>query len=171
VGGDFFFSFSIKLNNERTRGTQTNTICNTKDHVFPLFPFKAPTFKASCLMSRDDSQFRTPNKPRPSVTRLYSPASTPSISSSVPFDWTACRSLKPSPLSSKGRRGRESTQGSPTRKAVIRKKTIYERSVTALGIISTDTKEELPPSRHASRSNTHNFPIMSHCLHQKELHG
>lgn len=81
------------------------------------------------------------NRPRPSLHQ--SPASTPSISSSIPFDWDAVRSFKPppyaSPLQSKSRRGRQSNSldsgastGTPVRRPVIRKKGIFEKWVLHL---------------------------------------
>ncbi|KAF9227918.1 hypothetical protein BS17DRAFT_726574 [Gyrodon lividus] len=76
---------------------------------------------------------QTPVTPRTRVSYLDSPSSTPSISSSIPFDWEAARSRRPppygTPLSAK-RKARMSTAngtgGSP-RKAVIRKKGLIER--------------------------------------------
>ncbi|KAF9464712.1 hypothetical protein BDZ94DRAFT_1255737 [Collybia nuda] len=72
---------------------------------------------------------------RVSIGTYRSPASTPSISSSVPFDWDAARSRRPPPYASplQNNRGRTSmgtgstTPGTPKRKAVIRKKGILER--------------------------------------------
>ncbi|KAF8636559.1 hypothetical protein AX17_003371 [Amanita inopinata Kibby_2008] len=70
---------------------------------------------------------------RPSILSAYrSPASTPSISSSVPFDWDAARSRKPPPYSTPLQHKSRKSTGSATpsvqhRKAVIRKKGIIER--------------------------------------------
>ncbi|KAF8964693.1 hypothetical protein BDZ97DRAFT_1939044 [Flammula alnicola] len=58
-----------------------------------------------------------------------SPADTPSISSSIPFDWEAARSRAPPPYATP-LRGRKSvgtgTVGTP-RKAIVRKKGVFER--------------------------------------------
>ncbi|CAA7271692.1 unnamed protein product [Cyclocybe aegerita] len=59
-----------------------------------------------------------------------SPADTPSISSSVPFDWEAARSRAPPPYATPLKRGRKSVATGTTatpRKAVVRKKTLFER--------------------------------------------
>ncbi|KDR81620.1 hypothetical protein GALMADRAFT_239679 [Galerina marginata CBS 339.88] len=71
---------------------------------------------------------------RPSFGIHRSPADTPSISSSVPFDWEAARSRAPppyaTPLKARGRKSvATGTTGTPAtpRKAVIRKKGILER--------------------------------------------
>ncbi|KAH9484263.1 Meiotically up-regulated gene 154 protein [Psilocybe cubensis] len=58
-----------------------------------------------------------------------SPADTPSISSSIPFDWEAARSRAPAPFATPLKKGRKSvaTGTSTPRKAVIRKKGIIER--------------------------------------------
>lgn len=79
----------------------------------------------------------TPSTPRNrvSIGTYRSPASTPSISSSVPFDWDAARSRRPPPYSTplQNSRGRASAgvgnsiPGTPIRRAVIRKKGIIER--------------------------------------------
>ncbi|KAG5642955.1 hypothetical protein DXG03_001836 [Asterophora parasitica] len=69
---------------------------------------------------------------RVSIGAYRSPASTPSISSSIPFDWNAARSRKPppygTPLQTKARKslGVGSTTGTPA-KRVVRKKGIFER--------------------------------------------
>ncbi|KAF8902131.1 hypothetical protein CPB84DRAFT_1776689 [Gymnopilus junonius] len=70
---------------------------------------------------------------RPSYGLHRSPADTPSISSSVPFDWEAARSMAPPPYAtpskSRGRKSLAVGTGTPTasRKAVVRKKGIIER--------------------------------------------
>ncbi|KJA27206.1 hypothetical protein HYPSUDRAFT_35803 [Hypholoma sublateritium FD-334 SS-4] len=68
-------------------------------------------------------------KPRLSYGIHRSPADTPSISSSVPFDWEAARSRAPPPYSTPVR-GRKSvgtgTQATP-RKAIVRKKSMFEK--------------------------------------------
>lgn len=74
----------------------------------------------------------TPVTPRTRVSYIDSPSSTPSISSSIPFDWEAARSRRPppygTPLSVK-RKARMSTAnvGTSPRKAIIRKKGLIER--------------------------------------------
>jgi hypothetical protein len=77
----------------------------------------------------------TPVTPRARVSYVHSPSSTPSISSSTPFDWDAARSRRPppyaSPLSAK-RKSRMSTIPDgvrPLPKKVVKKKGIFERSV------------------------------------------
>lgn len=68
-------------------------------------------------------------KPRLSYGIHRSPADTPSISSSVPFDWEAARSRAPPPYATPIR-GRKSvgtgTQATP-RKAIVRKKSMFEK--------------------------------------------
>lgn len=60
-----------------------------------------------------------------------SPADTPSISSSIPFDWEAARSRAPppysTPLKSRPRQSVGTSKTSNTRKAVVRKKGILEK--------------------------------------------
>ncbi|KAF8163310.1 hypothetical protein B0H34DRAFT_795036 [Crassisporium funariophilum] len=77
-----------------------------------------------------------PSTPRPRLSYSIhrSPADTPSISSSVPFDWEAARSRAPPPYSTPIKaRGRKSVgTGTPNgigtpRKAVVRKKGFIER--------------------------------------------
>lgn len=70
---------------------------------------------------------------RPVIISPYrSPAATPSISSSIPFDWEAARSRKSPPYATPFRnRTRRSTvtqtPGSQPRKAIVRKKGLVER--------------------------------------------
>ncbi|KAF8201827.1 hypothetical protein BJ912DRAFT_946558 [Pholiota molesta] len=73
----------------------------------------------------------TPSTPR---TRLSygihrSPADTPSISSSVPFDWEAARSRAPPPYATpvRGRKSVGAGTPAPPRKAIVRKKSLFER--------------------------------------------
>lgn len=69
----------------------------------------------------------TPLRNRISV--LQSPSSTPSISSSIPFDWDAARSHRPAPYGTPGQGTRGGRKGTGTpRKAFIRKQGIVERS-------------------------------------------
>ena len=74
----------------------------------------------------------TTPRPRPLYPIHRSPADTPSISSSVPFDWEAARSRAPppyaSPLRTRPRKsvGTDSTTGTP-RKGIVRKKGAFER--------------------------------------------
>ena len=71
-------------------------------------------------------------RPRPSYAIHRSPADTPSISSSIPFDWEAARSRAPPPYASPlGTRSRKSvgtgtSTGTP-RKGIVRKKSVFER--------------------------------------------
>jgi len=53
----------------------------------------------------------------------------PSISSSVPFDWEAARSLRPPPYATPRTKTVRTSTGTPSRKAVVRKKSLYEKSV------------------------------------------
>ncbi|KAG6818107.1 hypothetical protein H0H87_000012 [Tephrocybe sp. NHM501043] len=65
---------------------------------------------------------------RVSIGAYRSPASTPSISSSVPFDWEAARSRKPPPYGTPAQnKGRQSTGVGTPAKRVVRKKGIAER--------------------------------------------
>lgn len=72
---------------------------------------------------------RTPRNPRQSYNLYRSPADTPSISSSVPFDWEAARTRTQPPYSTpvKGRKSIGTGTTSTPRKAVIRKKSLFER--------------------------------------------
>ncbi|KAF8654100.1 hypothetical protein AX16_003633 [Volvariella volvacea WC 439] len=90
----------------------------------------------SVTTSPRSSSHDAPSTPKSKPSVYRSPASTPSISSSVPFDWEAARSGKPPPyptsVQNRGRKsvGAGSSTGSttPARKAVIRKKSLYERA-------------------------------------------
>uniref|UniRef100_A0A0W0F965 Uncharacterized protein n=1 Tax=Moniliophthora roreri TaxID=221103 RepID=A0A0W0F965_MONRR len=69
-------------------------------------------------------------RPRQSIGVHQSPASTPSISSSIPFDWEAARLRRPAPYATPGRKSASSSTsatGTPVRKAVIRKKSFIEK--------------------------------------------
>ncbi|KAF5365663.1 hypothetical protein D9758_003336 [Tetrapyrgos nigripes] len=76
---------------------------------------------------------KTPrSRPRPSISIHHSPASTPSISSSVPFDWQAARSLQPPPYQTpKKSRSSDAVLGTPrsAKARVVRKKSLSERRV------------------------------------------
>lgn len=85
-----------------------------------------------------------PVTPRPRVSYVHSPSSTPSISSSTPFDWDAARSRRPppyaSPLSAK-RKSRMSTIPDglrPLPKKVVKKKGIFEKSVIVSSVCIVD---------------------------------
>ncbi|EGN92429.1 hypothetical protein SERLA73DRAFT_191057 [Serpula lacrymans var. lacrymans S7.3] len=85
-------------------------------------------------ISHNGSGTQTPVTPRTRISYVNSPSSTPSISSSTPFDWEAARSRRPppyaTPLAGK-RKARMSTgTGSETvgmPKRVVRKKGIIQR--------------------------------------------
>ncbi|EKM82675.1 hypothetical protein AGABI1DRAFT_118118 [Agaricus bisporus var. burnettii JB137-S8] len=69
---------------------------------------------------------------RASIGIYRSPASTASISSSIPFDWEAARSHRPPPYATPMSKARKSLatpggSGTPRRKAVVRKRSLYER--------------------------------------------
>ncbi|KAJ8078784.1 hypothetical protein PM082_013067 [Marasmius tenuissimus] len=79
-----------------------------------------------------------PVTPRPRAARQsigihHSPAATPSISSSTPFDWEAARSRRPPPYTTPARngsrlsRGGTTASGTPARRAVVRKKSFVEK--------------------------------------------
>ncbi|KAL0581735.1 hypothetical protein V5O48_000317 [Marasmius crinis-equi] len=77
---------------------------------------------------------QVPVTPRPRTARQsigihHSPAATPSISSSTPFDWEAARLRRPPPYATPARNGSRLSQGSgtPARRAVVRKKTFVEK--------------------------------------------
>ncbi|KAG1715692.1 hypothetical protein ID866_1455 [Astraeus odoratus] len=78
------------------------------------------------------SGVQTPVTPKTRISYVHSPAATPSISSSVPFDWEAARSRRPppygTPINGK-RKSRMSTigTGTGTPRKVIRKKGFVER--------------------------------------------
>ncbi|KAG6897583.1 hypothetical protein C0992_000171 [Termitomyces sp. T32_za158] len=90
---------------------------------------------------RNSGSTSTNNSPRPGSTTLpstprnrtsigtyRSPASTPSISSSIPFDWDAARARKPPPYgTSFQNKARQSTGVGTPVKRVIRKKGLVER--------------------------------------------
>jgi len=83
--------------------------------------------KDNVFLSQSDMYPTTPR------TRIYrSPLSTPSLSSSTPFDWDALRSGKPPPYPSPKRpKPRKSVvAGSKTPKRVVRQKGVVERFVT-----------------------------------------
>ncbi|KAF8077938.1 hypothetical protein FPV67DRAFT_1685237 [Lyophyllum atratum] len=87
---------------------------------------------ASPLASSANGTLPSTPRNRVSMGTYRSPASTPSISSSIPFDWNAARSRKPppygTPLQNKGRKslGVGNSAGTPA-KRVVRKKGIVER--------------------------------------------
>ena len=64
---------------------------------------------------------------RPSIGLYRSPASTPSIASSIPFDWDAARSHKPAPYGTPLRKKTSGVGGGAPRKAIVRKKSLYTR--------------------------------------------
>ncbi|KAE9396018.1 hypothetical protein BT96DRAFT_922378 [Gymnopus androsaceus JB14] len=78
-----------------------------------------------------------PVTPRPrgrvSIGIHQSPSSTPSLSSTIPFDWEAARSRRPPPYATPAKGGRRSGTGSsslsgtPARKTIIKKKGLVER--------------------------------------------
>ncbi|KAF8894624.1 hypothetical protein BD779DRAFT_1669104 [Infundibulicybe gibba] len=90
------------------------------------------------------------NSPLPSTPRgrisfgtYRSPASTPSISSSVPFDWNAARTRRPPPYATPPQnRPRKSMgvggsgSGAPARKAVVRKKSFLEKITSIPSVIA-----------------------------------
>ena len=91
------------------------------------------------LSSATNSPASSPGLPSTPVSRVSlghyrSPASTPSISSSIPFDWEAARSRRPPPYPTQLQNKRKSTgvgesvAATPVKRAVIRKKGIIERS-------------------------------------------
>lgn len=97
----------------------------------------SPRPKSSAFASPAGSPQGLPTTPRNRLSfGLHrSPADTPSISSSVPFDWEAARALKPPPYASpRGRvNGRDSLApgNGPKQpiKRVVKKKGLWERSV------------------------------------------
>lgn len=101
------------------RLAQTNNAINNADNGSPRTPYSA-------------SSPSTPNS-HVSLGTYRSPASTPSISSSVPFDWEAARSRRPPPYPTplQNKRKSNGTSGSvattPVKRAVIRKKGLVER--------------------------------------------
>lgn len=120
----YFFSLVLcpKSKMSLRRFAQANNAANTPGSPLPSSP-------------RLSGATYTPVTPRPRVSYVHSPSSTPSISSSTPFDWDAARSRRPppyaSPLSAK-RKSRTSTIPDglrPLPKKVVKKKGIFERSV------------------------------------------
>ncbi|KAH0830573.1 hypothetical protein J3R83DRAFT_2028 [Lanmaoa asiatica] len=91
---------------------------------------------------RPNSGTQTPVTLRTRVSYLDSPSSTPSVSSSTPFDWEAARSRRPppyaTPLSVK-RKARMSTANAAAspRKAIIRKKGFVERLGFVIFVLNT----------------------------------
>ncbi|KAG6814350.1 hypothetical protein H0H92_010935 [Tricholoma furcatifolium] len=75
------------------------------------------------------SRHSTPRS-RVSLAAYRSPASTPSISSSIPFDWDAARSRKAPPYGTPNQKSRINASATPA-KRVIRKKGFVER-ITAI---------------------------------------
>ncbi|KAF5391451.1 hypothetical protein D9757_001881 [Collybiopsis confluens] len=125
----------------------------------------ASTASPSRASSASSTHSSNPVTPKPrgriSIGIHQSPASTPSISSSVPFDWDAARSRRPppyaTPLQNRSRGGRASAPGSslngtPTRRAFIKKKGLLERitsfpSQVAFEISQFPNNVPLPSSR------------------------
>ncbi|KAF9264673.1 hypothetical protein L218DRAFT_196610 [Marasmius fiardii PR-910] len=66
-------------------------------------------------------------RPRQSIGIHHSPASTPSISSSIPFDWEAAKLRRPPPYATPARNGSRLAAGTPARKAVVRKKSFADK--------------------------------------------
>ncbi|KAG5727972.1 hypothetical protein E4T56_gene19409 [Termitomyces sp. T112] len=76
---------------------------------------------------KDSPRMSLPSTPRnrTCISAYRSPASTPSISSSIPFDWEAARSRKPAPYGTLGQ-NRVRGAGTPV-KRVVREKGFVER--------------------------------------------
>ncbi|KAH0583864.1 hypothetical protein H2248_009460 [Termitomyces sp. 'cryptogamus'] len=76
---------------------------------------------------KDSPRMSLPSTPRNRtfISAYRSPASTPSISSSIPFDWEAARSRKPAPYGTPGQ-NRVRGAGTPV-KRVVREKGFVER--------------------------------------------
>ncbi|KAG6866923.1 hypothetical protein C0991_003838 [Blastosporella zonata] len=80
--------------------------------------------------SHSSPRLASPSTPRNriSIGVYRSPASTPSISSSLPFDWDAIRSGKPAPYGPPiQRKGRQSMGVGTPAKRVVRQKSVVER--------------------------------------------
>lgn len=109
----------------------------------PRSPQVASTPDSPAGSSMNNTAPSTPRN-RVSIGTYRSPASTPSISSSIPFDWNAARSRRPPPYGSPLQNGRgrtstgvgSSTPGTPIRRAVIRKKGIIERCTVCNNLIN-----------------------------------
>lgn len=119
---------------------------------------------------RSSSQFsprsplaNPPTTPRSRVSLgVYrSPASTPSISSSVPFDWEAARSLRPPPYATPRGKATRTSHGTSPRKAVVRKKSLYEKSVWLLTHTELGLKTDNLP-----QNQVHSI---DHCLSNRNL--
>ncbi|KIY70912.1 hypothetical protein CYLTODRAFT_160914 [Cylindrobasidium torrendii FP15055 ss-10] len=70
------------------------------------------------------------NRPRRSVVISHSPATTPSISHTIPFDWDAVRTRQPAPFATPRRLGNGvNPQATPARRRapVVRKRTCFEK--------------------------------------------
>ncbi|KAF5315943.1 hypothetical protein D9611_004695 [Ephemerocybe angulata] len=107
-------------------------------------------------------QPKTPRNSRVSIGVYRSPVSGPSLSASVPFDWEAARSLQTppygTPLQRKARKSMGVGMDTPRtqRKAVVRKKTLWQRmndlpSSIAFHISMFPQNVPLPSARTSSR--------------------
>ncbi|OCH85309.1 hypothetical protein OBBRIDRAFT_798308 [Obba rivulosa] len=119
------------------RFAQANSAASPRPSSSAPSPFESPT-----TPSRTNTNGAAPlSTPRTRIVYPYSPASSPSLSASVPFDWEAARSRRPPPYATpvkKGARGRKSelgvAPGTPLRtpaKRVVRKRTLAEK-ITSL---------------------------------------
>ncbi|KXN89252.1 hypothetical protein AN958_06006 [Leucoagaricus sp. SymC.cos] len=95
---------------------------------------------------------------RQSIGIYRSPASAPSISSSLPFDWEAARAQRPPPYGTPQRKVRKSVSvsngdGTPVRKAVIRKKSLIASipSAIAFEIAIFPNNVPLPSAKTSAR--------------------
>ncbi|KAJ7155957.1 hypothetical protein C8R43DRAFT_416605 [Mycena crocata] len=104
----------------------------------PDTPQSASTLASPTTASPISPLAGLPQTPRnrASIFVDHSPASTPSISSNIAFDWDAARARKPAPYStpqsiSKASRRSMGVPGTPARNRVVRKKGLVER-ITAI---------------------------------------
>ncbi|KAF9052641.1 hypothetical protein BJ165DRAFT_1523417 [Panaeolus papilionaceus] len=133
---------------------------------------KAPDQNSPSISSR--------RKPRLSYGIHRSPADTPSISSSIPFDWDAARSRAPppyaTPLKQKSRQSiAVGTPAAPQRKAVVRKKSFFQKqdipSTIAFHVAIFPDNLPLPSPKTSARglaAGLHVLNIFMHASYEAE---
>ncbi|EAU88533.2 hypothetical protein CC1G_04239 [Coprinopsis cinerea okayama7 len=92
-----------------------------------------PKREADSPVAKPRLSMPTTPRNRVSIGPYRSPASTPSLSATIPFDWEAARSRAPPPYTPLQRKLRQSTAGDstdsprPVRRAFVRKKGFFEK--------------------------------------------
>ncbi|PFH54347.1 hypothetical protein AMATHDRAFT_135569 [Amanita thiersii Skay4041] len=122
----------------------------------------------------------TPRTRPPVLTAYRSPASTSSISASVPFDWDAARSRKPppysTPLQNRTRKSFGTAKSGQTRKGVVRKKSLMERitsipSAVAFQIALFPHNLPLPSPKASARIIGTIMHFLHFCIRVTQIRG